>query len=343
MLRLLGLECEAREHGAAITRLFGRAAPSQHIVLDVRYADLRQGSSAVAIHRGALFKLLLDAARIEGIMIQTDHEIDRTEQVPGDGRMLHFTERHSSGPFDLVVDALGAISRLAGTPPSPLGFGALWATLNWSDVFDDGALEQRYDRARKMVGVLPVGRMPGEAGRKAAFFWSLRGCDHPTWRAAGLDPWKSEVRALWPETAPLLDQIVEPGQLAFARYCHRTLARPTEPNIVHLGDAWHATSPQLGQGANMALLDAAALAGSLCEAETLSQALTSYARRRRRHVHLYQALSRIFTPFYQSEGNILPWLRDHLVGPLSRVRPIPRLLANIVAGTLVASGAPSNL
>ena len=37
-----------------------------------------------------------------------------------------------------------------------------------------------------------------------------------------------------------------------------TLRAPAEPGLIHLGDAWHTTSPQLGQGANMALLDAMA-------------------------------------------------------------------------------------
>jgi salicylate hydroxylase len=235
--------------------------------------------------------------------------------------MLHFAGGDAAGPFDLVVDALGTLSPLAAASPRPLSFGALWATLDWSGTFNARALEQRYHCASRMVGVLPIGRMPNQPGAKAAFFWSLRGRDHPAWIAAGLEPWKAEVRALWPETAPLLDQIVDPDQLAFARYCHRTLASPIGPGILHLGDAWHATSPQLGQGANMALLDAAALDSSLSEAGSLAEALTAYVDRRRRHVQLYQLLSWAFTPFYQSDGNILPWLRDHLVAPCRAFLP----------------------
>jgi len=43
--------------------------------------------------------------------------------------------------------------------------------------------------------------------------------------------------------------------------------------VVAIGDAAHATSPQLGQGANMALLDAWALALALSTASDLGAAL----------------------------------------------------------------------
>ena len=59
------------------------------------------------------------------------------------------------------------------------------------------------------------------------------------------------------------------------------------------------------------------------------------ARLRRLHVRLYQALSVVFTPFYQSDSLLLPLIRDQLVAPLSRPRWASWLLARIVAGRLV--------
>ena len=66
----------------------------------------------------------------------------------------------------------------------------------------------------------------------------------------------------------------------------------------------------------------------------LPAALDSYARKRRLHVKLYQGLSRVFTPFYQSDSLVLPLFRDHLVAALSRVPHVQRLLASIVSGQL---------
>ena len=45
----------------------------------------------------------------------------------------------------------------------------------------------------------------------------------------------------------------------------------------------------------------------------------AYARLRRLHVRLYQALSVVFTPFYQSDSLLLPLIRDQFVAPLSRL------------------------
>jgi 2-polyprenyl-6-methoxyphenol hydroxylase-like FAD-dependent oxidoreductase len=54
---------------------------------------------------------------------------------------------------------------------------------------------------------------------------------------------------------------------------------------------------------------------------------------RRSHVQLYQALSLLFTPAYQSDGAFVPFVRDRLVPPLARLWPATRIQAEMVAGT----------
>ena len=103
--------------------------------------------------------------------------------------------------------------------------------------------------------------------------------------------------------------------------------------LVFIGDSAHATSPQLWQGANLALLDVRALAQAFAVNGDLHDAIEAYARKRRFHVMLYQGLSRVFTPFYQSDSVMLPLGRDQLVAGLSPVPVIQRLLAGIVSGT----------
>jgi 2-polyprenyl-6-methoxyphenol hydroxylase-like FAD-dependent oxidoreductase len=335
VMERLGLAAPAIDCGACIDRLYGRAVPSQRVVLDVRYSALERVQFGVGIHRGALFRMLFNAVTGAQIAVETDRNIVGTDLVSGSRRVLHFANGSQSAPFDLVVDALGTQSCLSGPSPRPLAYGALWTTLNWHSGFDSHALEQRYRRAAKMVGILPIGKVPADKNSKAAFFWSIRADDVETWNRAGLSAWKEEVLGLWPETGPLLDQILDKEQLTFARYCHRTLRKPVEPALVHIGDAWHSTSPQLGQGANMALLDAAALGAGLGAGQGVRQALAIYRDIRRSHVRFYQAMSYIFTPFYQSDSALLPWVRDYLGGPISRLGPMPRWLASLVAGWMV--------
>ncbi len=319
VLRAMGLDQAIVAAGARIERLFGRVLPSGRAVLDVRYAALSGGRFGVGIHRAALFGVLHDAVLAAGIPIRTSHAVVGEEE----GWLL-FESAARAGPFDLVVDALGTATPLAHPCGRVLEYGALWATLDWpGGGFDPMTLEQRYWRASRMVGVLPLGH------GKAAFFWSLRVDALAAWQAAGLASWKRDVLALWPAAAPLLDQIASPDALTFARYAHRTVAAPVSGRVIQIGDAWHSASPQPGQGANMALLDAYALALAL-----RTGGAADAIRLRRRHVALYQTMSVLFTPAYQGDGRVMPLLRDWLIGPASNLWPATRITAAMVSGTV---------
>jgi 2-polyprenyl-6-methoxyphenol hydroxylase-like FAD-dependent oxidoreductase len=86
----------------------------------------------------------------------------------------------------------------------------------------------------------------------------------------------------------------------------------------------------------MALLDAYALALALRGAsrESVATALSHTVALRQRHVRLYQAASRSFTPVYQSDSRWLPFLRDRLVGPFAKRWPATAILAALVAGQI---------
>jgi 2-polyprenyl-6-methoxyphenol hydroxylase-like FAD-dependent oxidoreductase len=320
---------------ARIDRLFGRASPSGAIVLDVRYRALGgKPAFGLGLHRAALFDILNALVDQAGVDFAAGRAI--AGHTLGPRPRLQFADGRSAGPFDLIVDALGAGSPLAAMAAPPLAYGALFANLDWPAKagLDAGALEQRYRRASVMAGVLPIGRVAGRSADQTSFFWSLRGDRLAAWRAAGLDSWKEEVRAVWPAVEALLAQIDHPDRLTFARYVHRMLARPAGNGIVHIGDAWRSSSPQLGQGANMALLDAVALAKALREAPAPADALARFVRLRQRHAKLYQAMSALVTPVYQSDSRVLPFLRDRLAGPASKIWPAREIQVAMVSGLL---------
>ena len=270
VLAELGLASHILRLGRRIDRLFGRVVPSNRIVLDVRY---NAGSFGLAVHRAALFDTLFDAVRAARIPIATGRRIAGLRQDRRGASVLFDTA--AEGPFDLVIDALGMRSPLTTVRSRrELSYGALWATLPWpAGPFDEHALEQRYEKASVMIGVLPIGRRREGERALTAFFWSLRPDLHALWREQGLEAWKKRALPLWPQTAPLLDALHDADQFTLARYTHHTVARPAGERVVAIGDAAHATSPQLGQGANMALLDAWALALALSTASDLGAAL----------------------------------------------------------------------
>jgi len=336
VLGAMGLRMQSEALGTLIARLHGISVDTGRAVLDVRYGALRPGLAGLGIQRAVLFGVLRAAAIAAGARLVPATRIVSADAGAG---ILTDAEGGLHGSYDLIIDALGVRSPLSSAPKDELTYGALWATLPWpvSSTFDKSALEQRYEAASKMAGVMPSGRAAPGAPDSLTYFWSIRADQYDAFRAAPLIHWKDAARRLWPETAVLLDQLAHHEQLTFARYRHRTHAVPVKDRLVHIGDAWHAASPQLGQGANMALLDAYGLAQSLKQEADVPAALRLFLKIRAGHVRLYQLMTWAFTPVYQSDGAMIPWLRDRLAAPLLSLWPAPPLLAGLVAG---AFGAP---
>jgi 2-polyprenyl-6-methoxyphenol hydroxylase-like FAD-dependent oxidoreductase len=312
--------------------------PSNRIVLDVRYDALGPHTTALAVHRAALFGVLYREIEREQIPVKRNTKIARARTC-ADGVELFAMDHATLGTYDFIVDALGANSALA--PPTKrtvLPFGALWVNVPWRSVswMTPRALEQRYRGAHQMAGLLPLGRTSENDASVAAFFWSLRRDRLATWKSEGIDSWKRAVEQLWPQMGAVLDSAIERERIVFAQYDHFTHRVPYSERVVHIGDAAHATSPQLGQGANMALLDAFALSKALETSTSHQAAFRLYARMRHWHVRLFQGASAMFTPFYQSDSRVLPVIRDWFAAPLSRL-PVGRtVLARLVSGMTIS-------
>lgn len=324
----LGLGQAVRDLSSPIAHMLGHSGRRR--ALDVRYPAEAPGRGT---HRAALFHLLWHKVQGLGLPVICDARI-ACAKADGQGQRLHLDDGRDFGPFDLVVDATGAGSSLSPMQARPLGYGAIWGSVPWpqTDLRRD-TLRQQYRGASRMAGVLPIGCLPDDPTPRAAIFWSMPVAELQGWPDRPLDAWKAEVTALWPQMAPFLASITRNDQMVTARYGHGTLRRPWSPGLVHIGDAAHRASPQLGQGANMALLDALALAHAL--RAPLDQALPDYAAMRRWHVRIYQGMSSAFTPMYQSGSRSLPWLRDLALSPCSSLPGVRNLLTHLVAGSMV--------
>ncbi len=333
VLDQLGLASETLARGARIDALLGIEEHGR-VVLDAPYSKLGvKEAFGIGIHRASLFGILHDAAKARGFAIETGHAVAGST-ADSAGRRLTFASRPRSPVFDLVVDASGWQTLFDPDPKGVLEFGALWASLpaQPGDPFHGNLLEQRYRRASQMVGVLPIGRRKGAKTPEVAFFWSLARDAYANWLDTPLDEWKAEVAALWPDARVLLDRIERREQLTFARYAHRTLKHPVADRMIAIGDAWHSASPQLGQGANMALLDAWSLARGLGEGRSLDEKLRLAVSWRRDHVWLYQWVTKLFTPLYQSNTAWHPALRDWMLAPLSQIWPTSKIQAQLMSG-----------
>jgi salicylate hydroxylase len=337
VLRRLGLLPEIVATGARINRLDGTALPSGRKILDVAYAELGGDLHGIGIHRASLFDALFRAVGEADIEVVTTTAIAAVDSAAGQRPILVDKAGRRYGPFDLAVDASGAQSNLrralSGAAPTPFLYGALWTTVALEGAgFDPTVLVQRYVAARQMVGVMPVGAAPEADGPHAAFFWSMARSRLDDWRLRGVAAWKADVAAIWPEAAALLSPIDRPDQMQPAFYVHYTAGSPIGPRLALLGDAAHSTSPQLGQGANMGLLDALALAEAAAEYADIDDALTAYAAARRRHVRFYQAASWWLTPLFQSDSRAAAVLRDLAFPCLAHIPYFRRETVRSLAG-----------
>jgi salicylate hydroxylase len=100
-------------------------------------------------------------------------------------------------------------------------------------------------------------------------------------------------------------------------------------------------APNLGQGANSALVDAAVLLDELRRATTLEQALAGYERRRRPAVRRVAAASARLGRIAEATHPIARTLRDRLLVPMIGLFATPRAAAMMLqepASTLLAIG-----
>jgi 2-polyprenyl-6-methoxyphenol hydroxylase-like FAD-dependent oxidoreductase len=335
-LTTLGLGEAIRAAGAPIMRLDGRDLTGRK-VLDVNYSDWRRGGHGIGIHRATLFDALHAALAPAGVTVITGARITRVEDTRRP--VLHDDTGRAHGPFDLAVVADGSASGLRqalkpGSRARPYPWGAVWANAPDPDGVWNGALSQIYDRAEVMVGVLPVGRGSDSGERLVSLFWSLPVADMDAFYAGDFDAWKTRARTVWPAIAPLLETLPDAQGMARAVYRDVWVGRWNAEATLLIGDAAHGTSPQLGQGANLALVDAVEL-GERFGGTTTSVAVTAaaYEADRRRHVMIYQFVSWAMTPLFQSHGGFWAGVRRWLFTPLSRAPGIRQLGAAILTGT----------
>src|SRR5262245_15646937 len=92
-----------------------------------------------------------------------------------------------------------------------------------------------------------------------------------------------------------------------------SLERWTWGRAVLLGDAVHAMTPTIGQGAGMAMEDAAVLAEELAGGSEIEPALANYVRRRKARVETVMRISREVGEDGQRSGALACWLRNRRV------------------------------
>lgn len=331
----LGLLSGALERGSRVDSLVC-TTPRGRRVLDLSYRDLEADWFGLGMHRGALFELLHGQLSPRGVKLVTAASVKASRLTRG-GIVPVGKDGTELGAHQLLVVADGARSALRRAMPearvTPYPWGALWFVGRDPDAIFAGRLHQVADGTTTLLGFLPCGlgpRRPGETPL-VSLFWSVPVADFAR-RDFDLGRWKERVLELEPRAESLLEQIEDPRQLLPASYFDVVLPRLHAERLVFIGDAAHATSPQLGQGTNLALEDARTLAACVSGCRELPDGLARFSALRRAHVRYYQRASWALTPFFQSDFDLLTVPRDMLLGPLCRLPVARRLMLKTLAG-----------
>jgi 2-polyprenyl-6-methoxyphenol hydroxylase-like FAD-dependent oxidoreductase len=335
-LERLGVLDAAKRWGAPVERLYGRTTGGR-TVMDLRYAKLGKNVHGLGLHRAALFKALHDGVIAAGAKVVLGFEVAKIKDmnaprvIARDGRV--------EGPFDLVVDCAGAHDTLRKVlnvrqddPVYP--WGCLWAILPDRTGAFERELRQVCEGTEIMIGILPIGRIPDAEveGNHVALFWSLLHKQYGAQRNSGIDILRGRIEHYWPQAKPILDELHDINQFTLATYRDVRMKSWRDKRVLAIGDAAHGTSPQLGQGANLALIDALTLASALRRNTDVESALAAYEKMRKPHLRYYQMASRRVTPMFQSHKRMAGWFRNVFFGPMSKTPGLARIMRTTLAG-----------
>ncbi len=261
-----------------------------------------------AIHRADLQRILI--GELQANTLQLDKKC--TDIQAADGRVyLSFADK-SEYEFDAVIASDGTRSftrrRIFDEiEPKYAGYGCWRATINVP-----AALADKYDWTRFSETWSTKGRFGIVPLLDNRIYWYA--ClNAPTAQSLKQFTVTDLLRQFLNHHAPIPDIIeATPPEALIYRGINDLppLETWTKDHILLLGDAAHATTPNLGQGACQAIEDALVLRNCLQKENTVQKAFFLFETRRRDRTEKVQRLSRRIGALAQLESNSLAYMRN---------------------------------
>jgi len=318
VLHTLGIDVPARADGFPIPRMAMWSGTGKRLGEVANGIRLPDGTVSVTVKRGLLQRVLREEAQSRGIGIEYGKRLVSYEITENGGVIARF-EDGTEAVGDLLIGADGIHSRVRRVMdpeapcPSYTGLLSLGGYANGLSIPPTPETQHFVFGKKAFFGYLV--RESGE------IWWFVNAArpEEPSRKElahVSSAEWKRRLLDLFAGDIDLIGEIIESAQGEIGAYPVHDI--PTAPTwhkgpVVLIGDAVHATSPNSGQGASMALEDAIVLAKCLRDIPNTEQAFAAYERLRRERVEKVVAYSRRIGQSKAISNPVARWLRDQIM------------------------------
>jgi 2-polyprenyl-6-methoxyphenol hydroxylase-like FAD-dependent oxidoreductase len=276
-LDALGVADEAMRLGSPYATV-KMCTPDGHVFGEAGTPPIGRFPSHNGISRKILHDVLADAAIAAGVIFKMGTTVETLDNLPDDVHVV-FTDG-TSGTYDLLVAADGIYSKIR-----TMEFGAYKSNYVGLSVW-------RYPFKRPAdldTGYIYLGRkskigfIPMTADTCYMFLVSAEGADNPFIAEDELIP---KLKAYMqefpvPMVQQLIPQVTNPKEVNYRPLETLHMQAPWYKNrVIVIGDAAHATIPQLGSGAALAIEDAVVLSELIQSNTDIPQMLEAFMQRR---------------------------------------------------------------
>lgn len=286
--------------------------------------EAQMKAPCIAIHRAELHALL--AAAIPSDAIHLGHECVDVHQSGREARVRFSNGRTAAGDLLIGADGIRSAVRRLLFPEVATRYAGYTVWRGVADLATD-AVSETWGRGARF-GIVPL--------REDRTYWfAVRNA-----RAGMVEPDEARGEAVkrlfsaWHDPIPRLIAATPPQQILHNDiYDITPFTTWSRGHAVLLGDAAHPTTPNLGQGACMAIESAFVLAEELQKRGDVAGAIAAYEKRRMRRTAKVTSESWRIGRIAQTENALLASLRDLLI------RAIPpsvteRQIASVVAAEI---------
>ncbi len=268
--------------------------------IDIAQFDAQYGVSSIAIHRATLMQLL--TSRLKSSDIQTNKKLISIE--PGQKATLTFDDA-STESFDIVLaaDGLNSVTRQLLFPDSVTRSAN---QMCWRGISD-------FELPVELISELNE-----SWGKDSRFGFVCIGPDKVYWYAlTAADSADARLPEVFHEDyAPIISNIISNTRES---QIHLDQIRDLKPisnwhlnNVCLLGDAAHATTPNMGQGACQAIEDAHILSQCI-QKYPLAEAFQHYQRLRMSKAHKIVKTSWVLGKLAHLKNPVLSTLRNFML------------------------------